>query len=45
MRHFSGHLLLAIAWMFGATEAELAPRYARMPCHHKRILHGRPVTR
>jgi hypothetical protein len=41
MRHFRGHLLLFIAWVSGATEEELAPRYARMPCRHRRILRGR----
>jgi hypothetical protein len=36
-----GHFLLAVAWLAGASEEELAPRYARMPCRHKRILRGR----
>ena len=41
MRHMYGHLLLAVAWAFGSTEAELAPRYARMPCKRKRLLRGK----
>ena len=44
MRHFYGHLLLAVAWMAGATEEDLAPRYARMPCRHRRILNGHAQT-
>jgi len=41
MRHMYGHLLLAVAWFAGAPECELAPRYARMPCKHRRFLRGR----
>jgi hypothetical protein len=41
IRHAYGHLLLAVAWLAGAPERDLAPRYARMPCKHGRILHGR----
>lgn len=32
MRHMYGHLLLLAARLFGATDAEIAPRYARLPC-------------
>jgi hypothetical protein len=41
IRHMCGHLLLAVAWLSGAAEAELAPRYARMPCRHGRLLRGK----
>ena len=41
IRHVYGHLLLAVAWLTGATETDLAPRYARMPCRHRRLLRGR----